>query len=38
MDDDSFFVEVEVIADTVCATPTLVDDFKLAFREAQRCH
>lgn len=38
MDDERFFAEVDAVVDTICAATTLIDDFKLAFREAQSCH
>jgi hypothetical protein len=38
MDENLFFAEVDLAADRVCGSSTMIDDFKLCFRDAQRCH
>jgi hypothetical protein len=38
MDVERFFAEVDAVVDGLCATSTLMDDLKLAFREARRGH
>jgi len=38
MDESAFFAEVDAVADNVCGSSTMIDDFKIAHREAARAH